>query len=58
MVRYVLTATIDSAKTIISEGTATADTVGLVSIGKATLSGRGPFEGTKLEFAFVKGVKP
>jgi hypothetical protein len=48
----VLTATIDGVKTIIFEGAATADTVGLVSTGKATLTGRGPFEGTKLEFTF------
>ena len=48
----VLTATMDGVKTIIFEGTATADTVGLVSTGKATLNGRGPFEGTKLEFTF------
>ncbi len=48
----VLTATIDGAKTIIFEGSSTADTVGLVSTGKASLIGRGPFEGSKLEFTF------
>ena len=50
----VLTATIDGVKTIIFEGTATADAVGLVSTGKATLSGRGQFEGMKLEFTFAE----
>lgn len=48
----VITATVEGVKTIIFEGQATADTVGLVSIGKATLSGRGPYEGKKLEFTF------
>ncbi len=48
----VITGTIDGAKAIIFEGSGSADTVGLVSIGKMTLSGRGPFEGAKLEFTF------
>jgi len=54
----VLTATVNGVKTIIFEGSATADTVGLVSTGKATLKGRGPYEGFELEFIFeeVGGV--
>lgn len=48
----VITATIDGAKTIIFEGSGSADTVGLVSIGTMTLSGRGPFAGRRLEFTF------
>ena len=48
----VITATVEGVKTIIFEGQAKADTVGLVSTGKATLSGRGPYEGQQLEFTF------
>lgn len=48
----VITATIDGAKTIVFEGSGSADTVGLVSIGTMTLSGRGPYQATKLEFTF------
>ncbi len=48
----VINAVIDGVKTLIFEGAGSADTVGLVSIGKMTLSGRGPFAGSKLEFAF------
>lgn len=48
----VITATMDGAKTIIFEGSGSADTVGLVSIGKMSLSGRGPFADSKLEFTF------
>jgi hypothetical protein len=48
----VITATVEGVKTIIFEGQATADTVNLVSVGKATLIGRGPYEGSQLEFTF------
>jgi hypothetical protein len=48
----IVTATIGGVKTIIFEGPATADTVGLVSVGEAALRGRGPYEGSTLEFTF------
>jgi len=48
----IITASVNGVKTIIFEGSATADTVGLVSKGEATLKGRGPYEGTELEFEF------
>ncbi|MCZ7634729.1 MAG: hypothetical protein M5U12_00815 [Verrucomicrobia bacterium] len=48
----VITATIGGAKTIIFQGSGSADTVGLVSVGTMTLSGRGPFADSKLEFTF------
>jgi len=48
----VLTAKVAGVNTVIFKGSATADTVALVSVGKVTLEGYGPFEGTKLEFDF------
>jgi hypothetical protein len=49
-----LTATINGSKTLIFEGNATGDTVGLVSTGIIKLAGRGPYEGAKLEFQFTE----
>lgn len=48
----VVTATIAGVKTIVFQGSATGDTVGLVSTGRAILRGRGPCEGTLLDFTF------
>ena len=47
-----ITAKVNGVKTIIFEGRFHADTVGLISNGKVTLRGRGPYEGRTLEFDF------
>jgi len=47
-----ITAKVDGVKTLIFEGRATADTVGLVSIGKMKLCGLGAYEGATLDLTF------
>jgi len=47
-----LTGVVNGVKTILFEGNGTADEVNLVATGRTTLTGRGPYEGTKLEFTF------
>jgi len=47
-----ITAMIDGVKTLIFEGRFTADAVGLVSIGKIKMDGRGRYEGATLELTF------
>jgi hypothetical protein len=47
-----ITATIDGVKTIVFEGQGTANEVNLVAVGKMSLSGRGPYEGSNLELTF------
>lgn len=48
----VITTTIDGIRTLIFEGTGSAQEAALVSKGTMSLSGRGPYQGTKLEFLF------
>lgn len=47
-----ITATNNGTRTIIFEGPASGNTVGLVSNGTMKLEGRGPFEGQRMELAF------
>jgi hypothetical protein len=47
-----ITATIAGVKTILFEGQGQANEVSLVATGKASLKGRGPYEGMKLELTF------
>ncbi len=47
-----MTARIDGVKTLIFQGQATADSVGLVTIGKVKLNGMGPYEGATLDLTF------
>ena len=47
-----MTTKVDGVKTLIFAGHATADTVGLVSIGKMKLHGLGPYEGAALDLTF------
>ena len=49
-----ITSTINGRNTIIFEGNASGNTVGLVSEGVINLEGRGPFQGDKLELAFTE----
>jgi hypothetical protein len=49
-----ITGTINGTKTLLFEGNATGTTVGLVSTGVIKLAGRGPYEGSKLEFEFTE----
>jgi hypothetical protein len=49
-----ITGTINGSKTLLFEGNATGTTVGLVSVGTIKLDGRGPYEGSKLEFEFTE----
>ncbi|HEX5222609.1 MAG TPA: hypothetical protein VFZ59_23845 [Verrucomicrobiae bacterium] len=49
-----ITGTVDGKKVLLFEGNATGDTVALVSTGKITLNGRGPYEGSKLEMEFTE----
>ncbi len=49
-----ITATINGRNTVIFEGNASGDTVGLVSAGVMKLEGRGSFEGDKLELGFTE----
>jgi len=49
-----ITSTINGRNTIIFEGNASGNTVGLVSDGLIKLEGRGPFQGDKLEFEFTE----
>jgi hypothetical protein len=47
-----ITATIDGVKTLVFEGQGSANEVHLVALGKVSMAGRGPFEGSKLELTF------
>jgi hypothetical protein len=47
-----VTATIDGVKTILFEGRGSANEVNLVAIGQLSLTGRGPYEGMKVELTF------
>jgi hypothetical protein len=47
-----VTATIDGVKTILFEGRGSAYEVHLVAVGEVSLTGRGPYKGTKLELTF------
>jgi len=47
-----MTAKVDGVKTLIFVGRATADTVGLVTVGKIKLHGLGPYEGATLDLTF------
>jgi hypothetical protein len=47
-----ITATNNGSRTVIFEGPASGDTVGLVSNGTMKLEGRGPFQGQRLDLAF------
>jgi len=49
-----ITGTVNGSKTLLFEGNGTGNTVGLVSTGVIKLDGRGPYEGTRLEFAFTE----
>ena len=49
-----LTAAVNGTKTVIFEGSATGTTVALVSVGVIKLAGRGPYEGSRLEFKFTE----
>jgi len=49
-----ITATADGSKAVIFEGNAIGSTVGLVSTGTIKLSGRGPYEGAKLQLEFTE----
>jgi hypothetical protein len=49
-----ITATVNGSKTVIFEGNALGSTVGLVSTGTIKLSGRGPYEGARLEIEFTE----
>lgn len=47
-----ITTTIDGVKTIVFEGQGSANEVNLFAVGKVSLAGRGPYEGSKLELTF------
>ena len=47
-----VTATIGGVKTILFEGRGSANEVNLVATGQISLTGRGPYEGMKLELTF------
>jgi hypothetical protein len=47
-----ITTTIEGVKTIVFEGQGSANEVNLVAVGKVSLAGRGPYEGSKLELTF------
>jgi len=47
-----ITTTIEGVKTIVFDGQGSADEVNLVATGKVSLTGRGPYEGSKLELTF------
>src|SRR5262249_5636592 len=49
-----ITATVNGSKAVIFEGNALGTTVGLVSRGIINLSGRGPYEGARLEIKFTE----
>jgi hypothetical protein len=50
----VITGTINGSKTVLFDGNATGNTVGLVSVGVIKLDGRGPFEGARLVLEFTE----
>jgi len=47
-----ITSTIEGVKTIVFEGQGSANEVNLVAVGKVSLTGRGPYAGSKLELTF------
>jgi hypothetical protein len=47
-----ITTTIDGVKAIVFEGQGSANEVNLVAVGKISLTGRGPYEGSRLELTF------
>ena len=47
-----ITTTVEGAKTIVFEGQGSANEVNLVAVGKVSLAGRGPHEGSQLELTF------
>jgi hypothetical protein len=49
-----ITGTVNGSRTLLFEGNATGTTVGLVSVAKIKLEGRGPFEGDRLELQLTE----
>src|SRR5262249_16059306 len=49
-----ITTTVNGSNTVIFEGNRLGTTLGLVTTGIIKLSGRGPYEGARLEFQFTE----